>query len=309
MLDREKLVQRATAGVRETKSLDFKSTFDPGVTGDWCELIKDIVAFSNSGGGAIVFGLNEDLTPAGIDPAPILAIDPAVITNKIAKYTNYQFGEFEWEAIERDGTALAALIVFGVRVPMVFDKPGTYEFEPGRQKTAFSKGTIYFRHGSKSEPANMDDLRQWLDRELDRVREGWLGNIRRVVESPLGQQIRVISSDDPDRATLLARIVNDPEAAPFRPDNAQQYWPHRESGLVAELRQRLPEDVVFNGYDVQCVKQQHGIDPDRRPEFVFRPHEFASYQYSDAFKDWLLARYDENPNFFIEARAFRRAQN
>jgi len=36
--------------VGESASADFKSSFDPQSKQDWCELIKDIVAMSNSGG-------------------------------------------------------------------------------------------------------------------------------------------------------------------------------------------------------------------------------------------------------------------
>ena len=277
MSSREKFLERAVNGVRENKILDFKAGFDPSVTHDWCELVKDIVAFANSGGGVILFGMNDDLTLADINPAPLLAIDPAVITNKIARYTNHQFGDFQWERIERDGAELVALLIYGARVPMVFDKPGTYEVEPGRQKTAFSKGTVYFRHGTKCEPATMEDLRLWLERELESIRTSWLGNIREVVESPLGKQVNVVTSNEEDVATVQARIVNDPDAAPFRPDNAQEYWPFRESGLVATMQERLPDGTRFNGYDVQCVRKQHQITPDTHPEFIFRPHEIASF--------------------------------
>ncbi|MCK0103232.1 ATP-binding protein [Pseudohalocynthiibacter sp. F2068] len=59
MITREKLLDRAQNGVRENKTLDFKSEFNLAQRGDWCEIIKDIVAFANSGGGVLVIGLND----------------------------------------------------------------------------------------------------------------------------------------------------------------------------------------------------------------------------------------------------------
>ncbi len=44
----------------ETAGLDFKAAFDPKAAQDWCELIKDVVAMANSGGGIVVFGINDD---------------------------------------------------------------------------------------------------------------------------------------------------------------------------------------------------------------------------------------------------------
>jgi predicted HTH transcriptional regulator len=53
----------------EAADLDFKASFDPASSGHWCELVKDIVAIANSGGGVIVFGVNDDGTPASGDRA------------------------------------------------------------------------------------------------------------------------------------------------------------------------------------------------------------------------------------------------
>jgi hypothetical protein len=41
----------------ESATVDFKESLDPGSKQDWCELIKDIVAMTNSGDGCIVIGL------------------------------------------------------------------------------------------------------------------------------------------------------------------------------------------------------------------------------------------------------------
>jgi predicted HTH transcriptional regulator len=73
---------------KESAKLDFKSAFDPFAAQDWCELIKDIVAMANSGGGLIVFGVNDDGSLTTVDLKQILALDPATIVDKIEKYTN-----------------------------------------------------------------------------------------------------------------------------------------------------------------------------------------------------------------------------
>lgn len=66
----------------ESATVDFKLSFDPKSKGEWCELIKDIVAMSNSGGGSIVVGVDDDGNPStNSDIAPLLAVDPADVTN------------------------------------------------------------------------------------------------------------------------------------------------------------------------------------------------------------------------------------
>lgn len=184
MLSRQKLLQRAQIATRESKYIDFKREFDPSSAEAWCEVIKDIAAFANSGGGIIIFGVADDGSDTKMDATPLLAYDTADITNRIARYTNYQFCELEVVEIRRGRSLHAAFLVSPVDIPMIFAKPGTYDIGGGRQKTAFAQGTIYFRHGSKSEHGNRDDLSSWRDREVERVRKSWMGGIRKVVERP-----------------------------------------------------------------------------------------------------------------------------
>ena len=47
---------------------------------------------------------------------------------------------------------MAAIKIGPAFPPIVFTRPGTYSVEGGRQKTAFSQGTVYFRHGAKKRP-------------------------------------------------------------------------------------------------------------------------------------------------------------
>jgi hypothetical protein len=154
----------------ENAELDFKGAFDPSAPPDWCELIKDIIAMANSGGGIVVFGVNDGGTPSSGDLKPIEALDPAVIADKIRKYTDQHFASFALSRGTRHGLPILGLCVFGSTIAIVFTSPGTYDVGGGKQKTAFSKGTVYFRHGAKSEPGTSQDLRVAVERELDRIR-------------------------------------------------------------------------------------------------------------------------------------------
>lgn len=176
----------------ENTDLDFKAAFDPAVPQDWCELIKDIVAMANSGGGVVVFGVNDDGTPSSGDLKPIQTLDPAMIADKIGKYTDQHFAGFALSEGRRRGFQVVALNISCSPIPIVFTSPGTYDVGGGKQKTAFGKGTVYFRHGAKSEPGTSQDLRVALDRELDRIRSSWLDGITKVVTAPVGATISVL---------------------------------------------------------------------------------------------------------------------
>lgn len=76
-------VERAKRAKRESKYIEFKSEFEATSPGDWCEIIKDLVAISNSGGGVVAFGLDSRGNPTGNDVSSVLSLDPAEITDKI----------------------------------------------------------------------------------------------------------------------------------------------------------------------------------------------------------------------------------
>jgi predicted HTH transcriptional regulator len=61
----------------ETAAIEFKSAFNPADKGEFLEILKDIAAMANSGGGTIVFGLLNDGAPSGADLTAVASLDPA----------------------------------------------------------------------------------------------------------------------------------------------------------------------------------------------------------------------------------------
>ena len=299
---REELIRRARDGKREAKNLDFKVGFDTGSREAWCEIVKDIVAFANSGGGALVFGAHDDGTPADVDVSLILSVDPADVTNKVNAYTGYEFDEFEIIEIERGGRRLALYAVFGVATPMVFIRDGAHLGQGKSRRPAFVKGSVYFRHGAKSAPGTSNDLSSWLERSLESIRSTWLDGIRKVVEAGADDVIHVVSAEKAHAAEITARIGNEPGAPVVRPLNSEDVWPYRETELVRCVLRLIPNGIRFNGHDVRSVRQVHGIDPRSHPEFVFKPHEMSSPQYSEAFAEWIAEQYRLNRGFLNDAR-------
>ncbi len=215
------IIQKALKAKRESKHVEFKQGFDPDSPGEWCELIKDLVAIANSGGGIIVFGLDSLGTPTRVPLTALARVDPADVGNRISKYTGSVQLEFEVRELKRQGQVLPAFLIQAVSVPLVFERPGTYDIGGGNQRTAFSKGTVYFRHGAKSEPGTSEDIRRAIERQLEFIRKSWVKGVRKVVQAPRGS--RIVTIDPLPRtspfvsASSLAttvRAVNDPKATP-----------------------------------------------------------------------------------------------
>jgi hypothetical protein len=155
---------------RESGILEFKEEFhqeplskDAG--GAWCEIIKDIVAMANSGGGFILLGLRDDGSVSGKDVAPFVAVDPAKITDKIYSFTGTHFEGFCLTSEYKDGQLIAVLQIEEAPDILVFKNPGNYVDSHGRQKSAFTAGAVYVRHGAKSEPCTGQELSAIISRK------------------------------------------------------------------------------------------------------------------------------------------------
>jgi len=299
VVTRDEIIELAKTTKNESSEIDFKKRFDVKSAQDWCEMLKDVVAMANSGGGCVLIGVEDDGTPSMEDISAFLELDPAVLTDKIAKYTGVQFSDFELTSINRDENEIALLLIRGVSIPMVFVKPGTYDIGGGRQKTAFGQGSVYFRHGAKSEPGNSDDLRKSIEHEIARIRKDWLGNIKKVVTAPIGHKVQILPPEVTESSSPTAtpiRIVDDENVPSYKLETPDDTHPYRQKDVIKKVNERLRGRKIINTYDILCVRRVHEIDK-LKPQFYYRS-KYGSPQYSTTFIDWLVDCYNDDTSFF-----------
>jgi hypothetical protein len=285
----------------KTAYIDFKDKFDIDSQKDWCEIVKNIVAMANSGGGIILIGIGDDGMPSGADVTPVLEIDPAVLTDRIAAYTGEQFSGFKITELNKGGHRIAALLIRNVSVPMVFIKPGTYDIGGlnGRgQQTAFKSGTVYFRHDARSEPGNSSDMTKVVGRELERLHRSWFSGIEKAVKTPAKY------------ATQPAATMNDTVRMPNHSDYGaaipDQAYPYIQKEVVHHVNERLSGKKHITAHDTLCVRRIYRID-ESKPQFYYKS-KFASAQYSEEFVEWLVERYEDDHSFFEKTREQYRAR-
>lgn len=297
------ILKLAAETTSETATVDFKGAFDATQRGDWCELIKDIVAMANSGGGCIALGVSDDGTRSTWDATGFTNLDPAQMGDQLRKYVEDMEDNVDICSLTRGTGVVPAVAIKAAALPRVFTNPGNYEKTNGKSTQAFPKGGLYFRHGAKSEPAEQSDLTKSMERAIASVRETWLGNIRQVMEAPAGARFQMVTSEV--RATTsptatAIRVVNDPDAPAFRVINPDETHPYRQKELLAEVNSRMVSTKITS-YQVWCVRQS--LDGDRsHPEFFHEP-KFGSKQYSPAFADFIVNEFEKDPEFFSKARS------
>ena len=253
---------------------------------DYVELVRDIAAMANSGGGVIVLD-------------GVAGVDEELLHERLSEYAEPEFEGFEVQPLSRNGRPSTAVVVEGVRnAPLVFTQTGRI----GGEQVAFVRGGLYFRHGAKSEAATGEDVRNFIRRQLEATRTQWLANIRQVMHAPDGAEVAVIETaerDEEGRPTLI-RLTTDPHAPLYGQVDPDHSHPYRQKEAIREVNKRLGEGAV-NAFDVLSVRRVHAISEETRPEFVHVP-KFGSPQYSDAFVDWLVSEQQRDPQFFARAK-------
>lgn len=295
--------ERVEASVKESKHIEFKEMFDEASSHDWCEIVKDIVAIANSGGGCILIGVRNDGSSVQIETDFINKLDSAKFMDKIFRYTGEKLISLDIKKINRNDGEAIGLFIDGSNIPKVFHRPGTYDIGGGQQTTAFKEGTVYFRHGAKSEPATSDDIRDAIEREIDRRRRSLVGNLRKVIEAPPDHIIQVV----PERLSGVSsigvssvRYTNDPRAPAVRYQTPDDEHPYRQRNVIRLFNERLVGKKSINAHDLLCVRRIHKIDSSK-PQYYYKSLT-GSPQYSQEFVEWIIKSYCGDNNFFEKAR-------
>jgi schlafen family protein len=291
------ILDRALTVRRESRRVEFKGTLDLSSQQAWCEVIRDIVAMANSGGGVILFGVDRNGQPSGV----VTALDPVQISDKLQQYVDSHFSNFELDEVSKGGVPVVALIVGEAVTPIVFTKPGLFATADGKQKVAFNPGTVYFRHGARSQPGTTEDLAAAINRRVETVRKSWLSAMRRVVTSPVGSAMGLLPAEvrdsDLPEATPI-RVVDDPRAPAYRVVDYDKTHPFRQKELLNVLHAERP-DVKVNQFDLRAVRAAYGIDSNADFSHMTL---YGTRQYSSRFLKWLLEQMEVNPEFVADAR-------
>ena len=291
MADAARLLKRAATAKRSSKRVALKEDFDSGAPSDWLQLVRDVAAIANSGGGVVVV-------------RSAIPLEEELLHEQLARYVEPDFEAFELHDVERHGERETAIVVDSVvGAPLVFSSQGRYRDPDGREHVVFAEGGLYFRHGARSEPPTGEDVRAFIRRQLDATRQQWLANIRQVMHAPDRAEVAIVETaerDEEGRPTLI-RLTTDPHAPLYGQVDPDLSHPHRQKEVIAEVNKRLDGRNV-NAFDILSVRRVYAISEETRPEFVHVP-KFGSPQYSDAFVDWLVEQDVRDPRFFENAKA------
>ncbi len=226
---------------------DYKLTFDFEDSEAKLNLVKDVIAMANAGGGEIIFGRNETEI-RGIDIEVAKALDSAKVADlagNFAKPVNLNISHEDYSL--ENGRIVRTVRIAAAEYPIVMADIGNYMDKASRKNQhVFQKGDIWTRHSSKTERATYGDIRDWIEKAKRSEREAVLSRITKVIDIPDGAEIQIVQPsavpalDTPQRRLEYAakqRIVK-PSYVLSRGD-LLEFFIHR-----AELKDTLTEDEL-----------------------------------------------------------------
>lgn len=180
----------------ESNHQDYKLDFDPGNEKAKVDLVKNLVAIANAGGGRIIFGRNETVTP-GIDNDTCQALDSARLSDLVYRYVKPAQVELSHEIQALgDDRYLFTVRIAASEYPVVMSRQGDWKGMNNRKdKAIFLLGDIWIRHSSKTERVTHEDMRTWIERAKQGERDRLLSRITTLVNLPDGAEIQVVSAE------------------------------------------------------------------------------------------------------------------
>jgi Putative DNA-binding domain len=189
-VDDDKLSELLAVGA-EQQALDYKTFEDLGDDVSRLDLVKDMLALSNSGGGFIVIGVEDDGTVASGLAVDRDRWDSAELVRQVRSYT--QLAPNITSAVhERDGRTIILIAVDGAPegLPIPFSQNGHYG---PRSQRRFNKGEIWHRQGTEN---TLLDYAHW-PQLLARYRARLVDENARSSEQLIGRVLDAIDRRDP----------------------------------------------------------------------------------------------------------------
>ncbi|HXM83626.1 MAG TPA: ATP-binding protein [Burkholderiales bacterium] len=210
----EEALHRVLHFQEETDRADFKLTFHSEER-EWLEITKDVMAFANTFGGYLAFGVRDGTYEmVGLDEeAAKLLCDTNQLMQKVNRYVEPPITTLRSRSIQLGSKTY--VVVFTPppqgQTHLVL-KDGAFKFPSGEEKVVLRQGTSYVRRVAGNHLVDSRDLDAIVNRRLDYFRATLLDKIARVVESPPTSEILVVSNVATNESHKKFVIDNAPDA-------------------------------------------------------------------------------------------------
>lgn len=261
------------AGYREEDlRIDYKETFNFRDEREWLEITKDVMAFANTFGGYLLFGIRDgsyELVGLDDDTSKVLS-DVNNFQQRINRFVDPPVLHLRAKEFSYCGHDLVTMFIPRLEGRThVVSKDGKFKYPSGEEKLVLHKGTIYVRRSGGNHLADSRDVDDLVARRLEEFKNSLLSKISRVVEAPPKSEIFVLSSDPTDETGKRFIIDDGPESIAVKGMSftVAPQTPEQEVAGWTSILQRTPDalpplSVLWQWYaqrDAMCLAPQYKL--------------------------------------------------
>lgn len=202
----------------ETDLIDFKVAFENEEKA-WLDVTKDVLAFSNTHGGYLIYGIkNATFEIVGLASESLRFISDAdSFMKKINRFVEPPVNLIRCKIFKIGDKDLVAIFIPPSRDKThLVSKDASFSHVSGDMKVVLRLGTTYVRQSAGNhlmDSRGMDDI---VNRRLSYFKQTLLENITKVVEAPRDSGVFILSEDksNPENTTYI--IQDGPNAIPIK---------------------------------------------------------------------------------------------
>lgn len=258
--DKDVLLQRLKLERPESRHLEWKLTLPFGASATTrakYRTLKSIIAYANTEGGFIVFGIDPRGRWVGIPQEDMEAFDPATVEDLLSGCVSPAVPHVSYAHLTRSGLQFGVLHVPpSALMPHVTTKEVREEAHGRKAQVLLVRRGVYCRHGAKSDLATGEDFERIIRARTERFKAELVRRVREI-EVP-----RVASVGSGEVGLQIYRLSDDPEAPSIRLTRK----PNEGSAIL--MREEL-SDELFS--EINNVIAANSLLTEGRQQFSFGP--------------------------------------
>ncbi len=197
--------------------VDYKRSFEPSSEKSWVDLAVDVMAFANTYGGYLLFGIEDvSFEKLGVSEATVKALtDIDELSQRCGRSIEPKFNSLRSKRFTLNGMTFCLVFIPETKGQThIFVREDGYNLPSGQRKISVAKGGIFYRASGGNRHLDPQGLQMIIDKRIEYFKQTLLENICKVVVKSKPDEVVVVNSFN-SKDALKVRVSSDSDALPI----------------------------------------------------------------------------------------------